>query len=412
MGVTMKRIIRSEFYKFFKSKKNIIVIIIFLTYLFGMNFYNLNKKSLYMKEQGQVYNLKQAQADGMLSSTTILLDKYDEMSLKEKQGINKEDLEGEKKFYNVERNKLLVMAYNYKDDNPEKYKHILMAENDRYENILLGIEDGVIEKGFLNDTALTMEDINKRTYINKYILENEIQPILNPYTMTGANSLIIFLEGNNLLILMFLIALLSIDIYLSEVEEDSYKLAYTQPITRQQIYLAKLATIIIVSLLLILLGIILNFIVVNIIFEMGNLNYPFVSMESIKAISFNGGYGEHIILPLWKFFIMGLVLLLPIVLVTISLIIFISIFTDSSGNTLGFPIMLLVLAFIFDNFLPKESIVNLIYPYSYLFIKNAIEINNRSNYLFGILLNSLLSIGLFMLSYYKFISKDFLGARE
>ena len=74
--------------------------------------------------------------------------------------------------------------------------------------------------------------------------------------------------------------------------------------------------------------------------------------------------------------------------------------------------MLLVLAFIFNNFVGKESIINLIYPYSYLFIKNSIELNNRSNYLFGILLNSFLSIGLLILSYYKFINKDFLGAKE
>lgn len=74
--------------------------------------------------------------------------------------------------------------------------------------------------------------------------------------------------------------------------------------------------------------------------------------------------------------------------------------------------MLLVLAFIFNNFLTRQSIVNLIYPYCYLYIRNAIEINNRSNYLFGIILNSLMSIGLFMMSYYKFIRKDFLGAKE
>ena len=135
-------------------------------------------------------------------------------------------------------------------------------------------------------------------------------------------------------------------------------------------------------------------------------------MDSIKTISLSGGYGEYIILPLWKYFIMGIILLLPIILFTMGLIMFVSIFTDSSAKTLGFPIMLLVLGFIFNNFVPKESIVNLIYPYSYLFIKNAIEINNRSNYLFGFLLNLSLSILLFMFSYYKFINKDFLGEKE
>lgn len=37
--------------------------------------------------------------------------------------------------------------------------------------------------------------------LNQYILDNEIQPILNPYTMTGANALVMFLEDNNLIII-------------------------------------------------------------------------------------------------------------------------------------------------------------------------------------------------------------------
>lgn len=408
----MKKTIKNEFYKFFKNKKNIIIIIIFIAYLLGMNFYSLNKGSLYMQEQGYLYMNRAAQANGMLSSTTLQLNGYDELTIGEKDIFKKEILEKEKEFYNVERNKLLLLQHTYNDNNPPKYKNILIAENDRYENIIQGINDGVIKKEFLKDKNLTIEEITKKTYINKYMLENKIDPILNPYTMTGANSLVSFLEGNNLIVLMFIIGLLSIDIYLSEIEEGSYKLAYTQPVTRKQIYLGKLTTVMVISLLLLLFGILLNFIIINIIFELGNMNYPFFTMESIKTITFSGGFGEYMVLPLWKYFILGLILLFPIILFTIAFIMFISIFTDSSSKTLAFPIMLLVLAFIFNNFVGKQSIVNLIYPYSYLFIKDSIELNNRSNYLFGILLNSILSIGLFSISYYKFINKDFLGAKE
>lgn len=76
--------------------------------------------------------------------------------------------------------------------------------------------------------------MEKQLLLNNYILDNEIQPILNPYDMTGANALKLFLSGNNLIIFMFLIALLAIDIYLSEVEEGSYKLSFTQPFKRRQ----------------------------------------------------------------------------------------------------------------------------------------------------------------------------------
>lgn len=408
----MTKIIKNELYKFFKSNKNIILISLFLIYLLGISFYNINRYKLYMKEQKQVYMNRSAKADGVLSSKTLLLNKYDDLSLKEKETINREVLEKEKEFYNEERNKLLLMAYTYGEDNPKKYKDILIAENARYKNIIKGIEEKVINPSFLKDRDLTMEEVEKKSYINKYILDNEIQPILNPYTMTGANSLVMFLEGNNLLILIFLIALLSVDIYLGEIEEGSYKLSYNQPFGRGQLYLGKVITITIVSLLLITLAVLLNFIIISVIYGIGNMRYPFITSENIMNISFSISHREYVILPLWKYAVMGFGLLLTIVIFTISLVMCISIFVDSSTKTLGFSMILLVLAFIFNNFVPKESIVNLIYPYCYLFIRNVIEINNRSNYLFGVLLNSLLTIGLFIISYNKFINKDFLGAKE
>lgn len=74
--------------------------------------------------------------------------------------------------------------------------------------------------------------------------------------------------------------------------------------------------------------------------------------------------------------------------------------------------MLLVLAFIFNNFISNQSIVNLIYPYCYLYIRDVIEVNNRSSYMLGITLNSLLTLGLFIMSFRRFVSKDFLGVKS
>lgn len=407
MVIGMTKIINNEIYKFFKSKKNIIVIILLFIYLFGINFYNLKQSNVYMKEMGSMYANKQIQAEGVLGQSTLLLEKNEKLT-----NIEREKLKQEIEFYKVEKNKLLLIEYSYKEDNPDKYRHVLIAENDRYNNIINGINDGVINEEFLKEKNLNMEDIQKEMYLNKYILDNDIQPILNPYTMTGTNALIMFLDGNNLIIIILLIALLSLDIYLSEIEEGSYKLSYSQPFKRRNLFWGKIITIVIVSLLLIALAVIVVFTIMSIIYGVGNIDYPFVTSTSIKNISFGGNQGEYIILPLWQYVIMGLGLLLPIVLFTIALIMCISMLSDSSTKTLGFSIFLLVLAFIFNNFISKQSIVNLIYPYCYLYMKNVIETNNRSNYIFGILLNSVIASLLFIISYYKFTHKDFLGAKE
>lgn len=403
----MNKIIKNEMYKFFKSRKNIIIMILFFVYLLVINLYNLKQYGLYMKETEQLYENRYNQAGSMLVSKKISLEK-DEGLTSEK----KEILEREIEFYGVERLKLVLMANTYGEDKLANYKNILTVENGRYENIIKGMSNGSITEEFLDDRNLKIEDIYKTMYLNQYILENEIQPLLNPYTMTGANSLSMFLDGNNLIILMFIIALLSIDIYLSELEEGSYKLSYTQPFRRNQIFLGKAITIIIISLALIGLGAILNFVIVSIIYGVGDMNYPLITGEVIKGISFSGNHGRYIILPLWKYVILGFSLLIPIMLFTIAVVIGISILTDSNSKTLALSIMLIGLAFIFKNFVSRQSIVNLIYPYSYLFVRDVIELKNYSNYLLGILLNTLIAIGLFIMSYHKFIHKDFLGARE
>ncbi|WP_353093581.1 ABC transporter permease subunit [Tissierella praeacuta] len=404
----MTKTIKNEIYKFFKSKKNIIVIILFFAYLLCINFYNLKEYKIYMKEIKQEYLNNYAQADGFfMGNARLLVSRSDILTDEEI-----EEIEKQMEFYKVERSKLKLIEGKYVNNRPEYYRDILIYKNERYENIIKGLNDGVIKEDFLLGKNSNIEEIQKEVALNQYILDNEIEPVINPYTMTGANSLVMFLKGNNLIILVFLIALLSIDIYLSEVEEGSYKLSYTQPFERKDIFLGKVITILIISMLLIVLGAILNFGAISSIYEVGNMNYPFIANENINQIVFNNNNTEYTIMPLWKYVLLGFGLLLSIVIFTITLIICISIFTDSSKKTMGTSIMLLILAFIFDNFLTKQSIVNLIYPYSYIYIRNAIEVNKRSNYLFGILLNSLMSIGLFIMSYYKFIQKDFLGTKE
>lgn len=403
----MGKMILNEAYKFFKSKKNLIIIGIFFAYLIGINIHNFNQYDNYFTETATSFTLRQLQADGDLSQINQIL--------KNTEGLTKEqieELEQEARFHNVERNTLMVISHNYVHYNPETSYRILRAINRRYQNILRGLEEGIITEDYLYEKNLDIHQMEKQLLLNNYILDNEIQPILNPYDMTGANALKQFLSGNNLIIFMFLIALLAIDIYLSEVEEGSYKLSFTQPFKRSQIFIGKVTTIVCLSIALVLIGAILNFTVVSVLNGIGNMSYPMITDESIKKLSTTGTEGEPIIIQTWQYIVMGFALFLPIVLLTVALIIAISVITDSSSNTLGITIMLLVMAFIFENFVSDQSIIKLIYPYSYLFMDKIIQASSRANYPFGLLLNSLLAVGLLVLSYLKFVSKDFLGAKE
>ncbi|MBU5425179.1 ABC transporter permease [Tissierella pigra] len=402
----MNKIIRNEIYKFFKSRKNILIIILLFAYLLGINYYNSKQYDIYMRDTAKFYEGKYKRAGSILASNQLMLEKFEDLSLQKR-----EELEREIKFYSGERLKLILISSVYEEDNPKTYERIVSTQNSRYRDIIKNIEENNIKEEFLNENNFTMDDLHKGIYINQYILDNEIQPIINPYTMTGANSLVRFLDGNNLIIIMIIIVLLSMDIYLSEVEEGSYKLSYTQPYKRNQIFFGKVVSIIIISTILVVVGAIFNFAMVSIIHGVGNMNYPFVTTEAINKLAFNN-QGQYMILSLVNYVIRGFILLFPILLFTIVLTLGISIITDSSGKTLGFSTMIIGLAFILKNFVSRHSIINLIYPYSYLYIKDVIEVNNNSNYLLGIMLNSIMAIVLFVISYKKFIHKDFLGSRE
>lgn len=403
----MGKVVKSELYKFFKSKKNLLVILTFFIYILGFNLYNFKQYKDYMFKESTVYLSNRAKAEGIID--TKLMKFESDASLTDEE---KDRLQQEIKFYNVERIQIKVMEDGYKKDKPEEYNSILIAENQRYKNIMNGLDSGIITESFLSERNMNIETMNKKIKLNQYILDNEIQPILNPYAMNGVNTLVMFLEGNNLLVLIFLITLLSADMYLSEVEEGSYKISFTQPFERKYIYFGKIIIIVGISLLLIFLGSILNFIINSAIFGIGDMNYPIITSDSIKKLSLGEKNGELLLIPTWQYILMGYGELLPILFFTIGLIMFVSIYFDSNSKTLGVSVMLLLLAFVFTNLFSKESILNLVYPYSYLFTRNIIEAKVRSNFFFGILLNSSLSIVLLILSYYKFVNKDFLGAKE
>ena len=105
-------------------------------------------------------------------------------------------------------------------------------------------------------------------------------------------------------------------------------------------------------------------------------------------------------------------MIIALVLLSITLIIFLSIFTDSLEETMGISIVIAVAAFTFNIIANKNSIVNLLYPYMYCFYENVISGFYRCNYLLGIIMNIGLSILFILISYVKFRNKDFLGASE
>lgn len=405
MVIDMKMLILYEINKFFKNKKNLIIIALFFLASAAMMFYNINQNEDYMDTMGRGYTDKSRYSSGLAGTLNTIL---------EFQGyVDGESVEHTLKrvdYYTEEANYLKGMGYFYSENKEKDFKFINVNKNKLYTSMLNAFKEDVITLEEVEKRGYTPRKIEQLSQYTKYLIDKDIQPMINLYEINGANGIVMFLKGVNLIICIFLIALLSVDIYLGEVSEGSYKLSFTQPHERKYIFFSKVIVITGVSVALILVTAALNFVVFRFLGGMGNWQYPMMAKESLMMISFNSLASELLILPLWKYVLMGFLLLLLLTLFTVMLVLYISISTDSNSKTMGILVMLIFLAFIFGSFSSESSVVNLWYPHSYLFMEKVIGVQNRSNYAIGILINTIGSIILFILSFLKFKNKDFLGA--
>lgn len=401
----MKTLIGHEINKFFKSKKNLLLIGLFFLFSITMIFFNIYQSKKYMDTIGRGHTNSARYSSGLAATLTNVLeeqgyveDESPEMTLKR---ID---------YHTQEANYLNSMGLFYSKNEDKDFKYINMVKSKLFASILTALEEDTISIKELRRRGYDLRQLELLSKYTKYLVDVDVQPMLNIYKPDGGNGMVMFLKGPNLIIFIFLIVLLSVDVYLKEVSEGSYKLLFTQPYERKRIFFSKAIVTVGVSMALILVSAVFNFIVLTLMGGVGDWQYPMMSNVSLMGLSLNSLTPNLLILPLWKYVLMGFILLIPLTLFTVMLIFYVSIATDSNNKTIGIIIILIFMAFVFSTFLSEESVINLWYPPSYIFMEKVISVENRTNYGIGILLNSIGTIILFFLSYNKFKSKDFLGA--
>ena len=408
MVIPMAKILQKEAYKFFKSRKNRIVMAVFMAVVVLLLSYHHNEEKKYMDSQHQYYSAMKSRSESMYAQTRNILSS-ESITLT---SLERQQYELELEYYNVEKNQLAVIEYIYSNHESSDLTRILIAENKYYNNILEAIEKGIIPPTELTQRNMNLEKIEKQMTYNQYLLDNDIEPMINPYTITGANALVLLLRGNNLLILVGLLALLSMDVYLSEIEEGSYKLSFSQPFKRSKTITIKLIVVLLSTLLLIAFGVGITYGVATFMGGTGDWNYPIITRANIETISFNSTVLEPIVIPLWKYVLMGVILFLLAAFFMIALAVFTSILTDSMSLTTGVVLIALVLAFLFNNIMNGMVISNLYYPFSYFYTENVLSVLTWSSYYLGVIINGIGILIFVILTYHTFIKKDFLGAKE
>ncbi|NLX61882.1 MAG: ABC transporter permease subunit [Tissierellia bacterium] len=411
----MKKIIAYELTKFFKKRKNKLLILVLCIFVLAVNIYNYKLFKDFNDKFMEEYKLISEQTKLKLNSLNNELMGYSEWNEEEREIYEEriQKIEGMINYLRVEAavTGRISNAYRRVED-PQWNSLLCKYLRERYTNVIEAYEKGFIDDIYLRERKTNIEEARYYQYKYNYFLNNNILLKENKYEPKGINSLNLLFMDSNILVLIIVIALLSMDFFLLPVLEGSYKLEYTYPLKRKNIFIGKLVSIFIILFGLVAILFLLSFIINSIIFGLGDFTYPQVVSDTINKLSLKGNEGSFTVISLGHKIALGVIMTFALILFTVALIVFLSIFTDSLEKTLGITMVLIIAAFTFHIIASKESALNLFYPYMYCYFENIISGFYRSNYMLGIIMNIGFSVFFIFISYLKFTRKDFLGFRE
>ena len=280
--------------------------------------------------------------------------------------------------------------------------------NEKYKNLLYGHEKGYINESLLKARKQSPEQLKEYILLNEYYLEHNIKPIENPHRLTGMNFLSILLDDYIPIILLILCILFSLDIFQSEFDEGSYKLSFTQPYSRKELFLYRVMSSWILQSGIVFISILLLFILQGMMHGFGDTDTPRIlySNNGVLPISKTG---DIVIGSSLQYILLGYFLLYVVMFMLSLFTIFVTFVLNSSTSAIGLITGIFILSLIIITFIDKNNIFHLINPLTYMNISKVLNNRIQSWYVFGVFIN--IGLGLLFLrgSYQKFTAMDMLG---
>lgn len=358
----MSSLIEFEIKKFFNRRKNLLVLAIFI--VLSVIFITLN------------YRLNKQLEKSEITSIDLQIDSIeDALNNIENEIIRLPDNEKLKKIkssYEQELNLLTDIRKAYINNDFNKY---LESKIQLDKNLLINIKSGDIISPY------DPKEIEQRIEVNTILYEEGIKPIYTSVSMEGFNFIKLFLNNPISIIIVILIIVLSGDVVSSEFDSNTYKLLFTQPISKKRILLSKiLTTLIMVN--IILFGIIaICFCVLGFINGFGSINYP--------VQFYNNGIVEYI--SIGKFILFEFILFIILTIFICILAVAISSFSKSTSNSISISIIITVSAYMMSNrgVFSESAHLN---PFIYFDISNILQGgianlygNENVNFKYGVL---------------------------
>ncbi|HLR35081.1 MAG TPA: ABC transporter permease [Tissierellales bacterium] len=403
--MNMTKLIRGEWIKFTQNRKNRILILLLTCYLLGSVFYFIKADKDYYIQMEEAMREQKREASNRLETITKLEEEEEDYE------SNPKELE----YLDIENTSSLMLEHYYSMKDLKDWERMLETENEKYNNLILGEEKGFIEKHVLKARSQYPTELKREIAKNEYLIKNNIKPYFTPYELNGMQFLTFLLEGYSPMILIIFCAILSIDIFLGELEEGSYKLCFTQPYNRKKIYWAKIFSVLLFVIGIMLLLMLLFFIIISLIYGVGSSRYPRAIgiLEILTSLSSNTGkLGQFQIISTSKYLFLGYILLFFMMIMTILSTITLSTWINSLSNTLGLVTGLMMLNYVFESFLENDSILRFYFPLSYFNIEGVVSGQVNASYIIGVIFALIISTILTITNYKTFMKRDLLGAKS
>lgn len=133
--------------------------------------------------------------------------------------------------------------------------------------------EGILSGSLVSST--TVEELEESIAIKEILIDKNIKPIFTEYAMSSWNFIPLFLTGNTMFLIVFVIIYFASSIVASDFEKGTYKLVYNLPLSKLKIYLSKLITALAINYAWVFTFLLGCFGILSIIVGTGDGNYPY-----------------------------------------------------------------------------------------------------------------------------------------
>lgn len=394
----MITILKGELYKFIRNRKNILIFALTLIFLAGFVVYTTYREKQFISQRLENLTNEQGIAVSAVKIRTLRYKLEPSPELK-----------AEIDFWKKEESLTTSLKSHYKFYEKGMVPKIMNWEIERSANRITGYQ-----KGYLESYPYSVEErimqMQRTLDTNRYFVEQELVPYETPYTMNGINFLYLLMQDFFPLVFLFIIFLYAIDIYIADLECGSYKLLYSLPYRRGEIFFAKQLTVLMGSMLGTLFAIAIFFAGISLKSGVGDVNYP----VTIFLNSLVDGTGWHTVnetVMISRILQSNILMFLTLLIFMNVFMMWVSIIADSSSLIIGLTIGFFLVAYSAVSFNGVEILRDYLILTFYPIVNQTVEIGikaimNRMLYVWA-----MIGFGL-MHGYWLLTRKNFLGGKE